>query len=225
MERIPPITGLYLTGSILLSLLVSSNLISPLSLFFSVNSVKTEPFRLITTFLYSGSFSLDYLFHLFFFFRYSALLEQSYNYKSDYIWLLLIVSSTLLLLSPLSPTPFLSSSLSFSLVYLWARLNPTIRLSLFGIITITAPYLPICLCLFSWALTTKSTGLSLILSDGLGLLAGHWYYFFNIVWKRERASNQSNWLQTPRFLSVYLLLSISLTLTHSHAIEIIKIQN
>ncbi len=97
--------------------------------------------------------------------RYSKMLEESafHGRRADYVWLL-IVSCTILLvsssfktncfalrvlgansvprapqiLSPLSPSPFLSSPLSFTLVYLWSRLNPAIRLSLFGVITIGA---------------------------------------------------------------------------------------
>lgn len=121
------------------------------------------------------------------------------------------------ILSPLSPSPFLSSPLSFTvsprpcfpavryrlsdplelvadptspspaltqLVYLWSRLNPLVRLSLFGIITITAPYLPYALCLFSWALSSGGGaavglgggwGLGVIVSDLLGIAAGHWW--------------------------------------------------
>lgn len=63
-------------------------------------------------------------------------------------------------------------------MYLWSRLNPAVRLSLFGIITITAPYLPFALCLFSWALASGGSsgwGLGVIMGDALGLLAGHWW--------------------------------------------------
>lgn len=116
------------------------------------------------------------------------------------------------------------------LVYLWSRLNPAVRLSLFGIITITAPYLPFALCLFSWALSPsgKGWGLGVIMGDALGLVAGHWWcvasrfgggterrsvriltssldafrYFWTEIWKRERGSGGRNWLETPRILYV-----------------------
>lgn len=110
-------------------------------------------------------------------------------------------------------------------MYLWSRLNPAVRLSLFGIITITAPYLPFALCLFSWALSPsgKGWGLGVIMGDALGLVAGHWWcvrvlegatfepklkpplwhtsrYFWTEIWKRERGSGGRNWLETPRIL-------------------------
>lgn len=66
------------------------------------------------------------------------------------------------------------------LAYLWSRLNPLVRLSLFGVITITAPYLPYALALFSWALSSgggngKGWGLGVIMGDAMGLVAGHWW--------------------------------------------------
>ncbi|KAI9611936.1 hypothetical protein H4Q26_008022 [Puccinia striiformis f. sp. tritici PST-130] len=76
------------------------------------------------------------------------------------------------LLSPLSPAPFLSAPLSFTLVYLWARLNSNVRLSLFGVITISAGHLPYALVL----------------------------YFFTEIWKRELGSGEKNWLKTPDVL-------------------------
>jgi hypothetical protein len=65
---------------------------------------------------------------------------------------------------------FLGPSLTFMVVYLWGRRNRFIRLSLLGF-TFTAPYLP-------WVLL----GLSLllghsVLSDTLGICAGHLYYY------------------------------------------------
>ncbi|CAD6575304.1 MAG: hypothetical protein CYPHOPRED_005678 [Cyphobasidiales sp. Tagirdzhanova-0007] len=102
------------------------------------------------------------------------------------------------MLSPLSPAPFLSSPLSFTLVYLWSRLNPSVRLSLFGVVTITAPYLPYALVIFSWALSSTWNA---VVGDLLGITVGHIWYFFTRVWKEERASGKRNWLDTPRVLT------------------------
>lgn len=38
------------------------------------------------------------------------------------------------------------------------------------------------------------------MGDALGLFAGHWWYFWTEVWKRERGSGGRNWLETPRIL-------------------------
>jgi len=56
------------------------------------------------------------------------------------------------LISPLFTVPFLSGSLAFALVYIWSRRNPTVRMSLMGIVTLRAPYLPLALVGVSWAM-------------------------------------------------------------------------
>ena len=132
--------------------------------------------------------------------RYSKMLEENQfsGRKADYVWLLIVSSTLLLLLSPLSPAPFLSSPLSFTLVYLWSRLNPSVRLSLFGVVTITAPYLPYALVVFSWALASSW---SAVIGDLLGITVGHVWYFFTRVWRHERGSGNKNWLATPPLLT------------------------
>jgi Derlin-2/3 len=129
--------------------------------------------------------------------------------RGDYVWLLLVSMSLLILLSPLSATPFLASPLSFTLVYLWSRYNQSMRLSLFGIFTVTAPHLPYALVLFSWILSSGSPGsrgwgLNVVMGDLLGIFVGHWWYFWTEIWKRERGSGGRNWLETPKALVVLL---------------------
>ena len=95
---------------------------------------------------------------------------ESSRRPADFLWLLFVACTVLIILSPLSPAPFLSSPLSFSLVYLWSRLNPNVRLSLFGVVQITAPYLPYALATFSWALNSS---FSAVVGDVLGIATGH----------------------------------------------------
>lgn len=54
------------------------------------------------------------------------------------------------LLSPLFNLPFLSSPLAFVPIYFWSRRHPSTQISLFGLVTITAPYLPIALIAFRY---------------------------------------------------------------------------
>lgn len=81
--------------------------------------------------------------------------------------------------------------------------------------TITAPYLPYALCLFSWALSSGSGrgwGLDAVMGDAIGLVTGHSWYFWTEVWKRERGSGGRNWLETPRVLFVFFSPSTCLDL-------------
>ena len=113
--------------------------------------------------------------------RYSRLLESSASSSATFSWLLLYSTFSLLFITSL-PTKvtqigFLGTSLSSTLVYIWSRRNPETRLSFFGLLVFTAPYLP-------WVLI----GFSLFMhgqvpkDEILGVVVGHVYYFFADVW-------------------------------------------
>jgi len=180
------------------SLAVQCRFVTPFQLFYAPRPafVQGQIWRLLTNFLFFGQLSLDFCFHIFFFARYSKMLESGafHGRPADFVWMLMICAALLLLLAPLSPSPFLSSPLSFTLVYIWSRLNPHIRLSLFGAVTITAPNLPYALVLFSWVLNNSWNG---VVGDLLGIIVGHFYYFFAFIWKEEQSSGKRNILATP----------------------------
>lgn len=96
------------------------------------------------------------------------------------------------ILSPIASMPFLGSPLSFSLVYIWARRNPSVRLSFLGLFVFTAPYLPWVLLGFSLLLHN-----TLPKDDLLGIVVGHVYYFFSDIYPRIR--NGSRPLDPPEF--------------------------
>ncbi|KAK9468115.1 Derlin [Lipomyces arxii] len=181
--EVPPVTRYWTSAAVLISVLVQCETLTPYQLFFSFRTVADthQYWRILTTFLYFGPLSLDFIFHIFFMSRYSRMLEDTFyrNKTLDFLWLLLYSSLSLLLLSPMVSLPFLGSPLSFSLVYIWARRNPSIRLSFLGLFVFSAPYLP-------WVLF----GFSLILNnalpkgDLLGIAVGHTYFFFEDVFPR-----------------------------------------
>ncbi|KAJ8101474.1 Derlin [Lipomyces tetrasporus] len=181
--EVPPVTRYWTTAAVVTSILVQCEVISAYQLFFSFRTMfgARQYWRILTTFLYFGPLSLDFIFHIFFMSRYSRMLEDSFfrNNTLDFLWLLLYSALSLLILSPLVSLPFLGSPLSFSLVYIWARRNPSIRLSFLGLFVFSAPYLP-------WVLF----GFSLILNnalpkgDLLGIAVGHVYFFFEDIFPR-----------------------------------------
>lgn len=175
---LPPVTRLWAFGCVAMSLLEHVSVVSSYSLFYSPSLVfnlhRPQPYRLITSFLYFGEFGIDFLFHLFFFIRYARMLEENHyvGHTADFAWLITVCGSLLLLLGPLisPPIPFLGSPLAFVMVYIWSRRNRHIRLSLFGVLVITAPYLPFALCAFSWMITGSAGAVK---GDLLGLAVGH----------------------------------------------------
>ncbi|KAJ3131396.1 hypothetical protein HK101_004724, partial [Irineochytrium annulatum] len=123
---------------------------------------------------------------MFFTVRYARMLEEgSFRGRTtDFLWLFILAALAIVTLTPLVTTrsttvPFLSSPLTFMLVYIWSRRNPHIRMSFLGLFTFTAPYLPWVLLGFTMVLnSTWPTG------DLLGMAVGHVYYFLDDVWPR-----------------------------------------
>jgi Derlin-2/3 len=174
IDSIPPITRIWAGLAVGTALAEYVHVVSEYQLWFSFRLVfqKLELWRVLTCFVYFGPFGLDFIFHLFFFMRYSRMLEEnSYaGRKADFAYLLLFSSALLLLLSPLASQPFLGGPLAFVLVYIWSRRNRHIRLSLFGLVNITAPYLPWSLVAFGWILHGS---MNAVAADLMGIAVGH----------------------------------------------------
>lgn len=149
--------------------------------------------------------------------------ESSFaNRKADYFWLLFLSSLMLLVraphlttlpppscqtvyivqpnlqgLSPLFNLPFLSSPLAYVPIYFWSRRHPTTPISLFGLLTITAPYLPFALVAFSWVLTGTWRAAA---SDLVGCAVGHVGWFIRDVWTREMVGGPTIFSEAPDLL-------------------------
>ncbi|KAI8143063.1 Der1-like family-domain-containing protein [Fennellomyces sp. T-0311] len=199
---IPPITRIYITASCLTSLAVQLGFVHPLQLWLNYDRIihGYQWWRLLTNFLYFGPISIDFLFHMFFLARYSRMMEEGFfrNKPADYVWLLLFSAAALILCSTILPfayMPFLGSPLAFTMVYIWARRNPYVRLNFLGLLVFSAPHLPWVLLCFSLLLSGQ-----LPMGDLLGIAVGHIYYFFEDIWPRDPASHGRRWLETPRLI-------------------------
>ena len=97
-------------------------------------------------------------------------------------------------LSPLFNLPFLSSPLAYVPIYFWSRRHPSTPISLFGLLTITAPYLPFALVAFSWVLTGTWRAAA---SDLVGCAVGHVGWFIRDVWTREMVGGPTILSEAP----------------------------
>lgn len=77
------------------------------------------------------------------------MLEESASSVAHFSWLLAYASLTLLCIAPLFDQAFLGTTLSSTLVYIWSRRNPDVRLSFLGLLTFKAPWLPWVLIAFN----------------------------------------------------------------------------
>lgn len=202
-KSMPIITRSYMTGCLLTTLAVYLELVSPLALYlnFKVVYSQLELWRLITNFFFFDYFGLNFLFHMFFLVRHSRLLEEgSYRGRTADFFVLFMFSAVLLLIidallffGPVGfpKVMFLAPSLAFVVVYVWSRRNPHITLSFLGLFNFSAPYLPWVIIGFGLLLNHSPV------SDLLGVVVGHIYYFLEDVYPQTTGRRL---LKTPGFL-------------------------
>ena len=87
---------------------------------------------------------------------------------------------------------FFGHSLTSMTLYIWARRNQDVRMSLFGLFTFNAPYFPWVMLLASMALGSSPK------RDLLGIVTGHIYFYFDDV--LPRMMNGQRYLRAPALL-------------------------
>lgn len=203
---IPIVSRVYFTLCVTTTSLVALDIVSPFSLYynFSLITEKYQFWRVFTTFLFFGNFSFDFMFHMYFSIRYCRLLEENSfsNRTIDFVILLLYGGISILLIAPFNfvHLTFLGQCLTFMLVYVWGRRNPSVRMSFIGVFTFTANYLPLFLMMFSLMLGNN------ILIDVIGVVIGHIYFFLDDIYPelaRLRGWKQVHYLRAPEWVKDY----------------------
>jgi len=191
-RSLPTITRGYMTVAFVATVVAQMELVSPMLLYLDFDLVlqKLELWRLLTNFCFFGTFSLPFVFSMFFLVRYGKELEQKRfeGRAADFLWCLGI--SGLLMIAVawvLGGQPFLASSMLSAIVYLWSREYAEQVLSIFGLFNVQAFYFPWVLC----AIRVLMGGSAV--PDLIGIFAGHVYYFLEDV--------QGYHLRAPLFLS------------------------
>ncbi|RKP13328.1 Derlin [Piptocephalis cylindrospora] len=195
-KELPPVTRVFVLCTTVVTLAVQLKLVDWYHLFYNGSLVfrTGQYWRLVTTFLYFGNFSLDWVFHMYFTVRYSRLLEETWfrHRVSDYVWLNLFACISLLILEPFSKNPFLGYTLTYVIVYLWSRREPYARMNFMGLFIFRAPYLPWVLLMFNFLISGQFPVSHL---QGIGI--GHIYFFLEDIWPRQGGRR---WMKTPRWL-------------------------
>ena len=206
-SEIPVISRFYLTTAVMTTTACFMDFVSPLTLYYNYDLVlnKHQYWRLFSSFLFFGSFSLDFIFHLYFVVRYCRLLEEGVfrGRTADFVFMILFGAALMLIfavnVNMFAKIKFLGHPLAFMMVYLWAR-SPEqrhVRMNLIGVLPFNAPFLPWVLLLFSLFLGNS------IEADFLGIIVGHIYYFFDQVYPKVALIR--NWsirkiIVTPAFI-------------------------
>lgn len=196
IQEYPPITRTFLFLIASVSFLCHVEILKPQQLHFNLFLIfkYKQLWRLFTCFLYFGKIKIDLFIFLFFFFRYFRSLElESYqNKKAEMVYMLFIGASLIILISCVYPFLFLGNILSFMLLYIWSRRNPSTIITLLGVLSFPAPFLP-----YIIAFLSLIGGESFPIKELVGIFVGHFYYFCKDVY--EKKYNKSL-IKTPSFL-------------------------
>ncbi|SOV83746.1 derlin-1 [Plasmodium sp. gorilla clade G3] len=198
LGNVPLITRLYLILSFALMVLCSLDIISPLSLYLNWNLVLREHqyWRLITCFLYFGSFGIHFFWDVYVLIYYCSSLEEVTfrNNSADFLWMIILSCCMLLGVSYMfGGVYFYSSCIINVITYIWSKNNSTTRLTIL-FFTIRASYLP-------WALTLLSLIVDYNSNDNFfGILVGHIYFFFTSIFPHMPIAKNTNIFKTPRIL-------------------------
>jgi len=196
--EMPPVTRAYSTACFMTTLAVQLDIVSPFQLYYNPMLIwkQYQLWRLATTFLFFGTFGFNFLFNMLFTHRYCRMLEENSfrGRTSDFVMMFLFGAFLMIVFAFFVNLLFLGQAFTIMLVYVWARRNPYVRMSFFGLLTFQAPYLPWVLLGFSLLLGNS------ISVDLLGMAAGHVYYFLEDVFPNQ--PNGAKILKTPMFLRV-----------------------
>eukprot|EP00918_Siedleckia_nematoides_P055106 GHVU01120175.1.p1 GENE.GHVU01120175.1~~GHVU01120175.1.p1 ORF type:complete len:214 (+),score=2.50 GHVU01120175.1:139-780(+) len=195
--NLPPVTKILLSFSTLFMILCSVELMSPLSLYLNWTLVfRWQVWRLVTCFLYFGTFGLHFFWNSYVLIQYCSSLEEVVfrGRSADFLWMLMTTGGLMLLSSYIFGSGlFYGNSLVNVMTYIWGRHNPSMRMNIL-FFTVRVPYLPWVLgllgLLMGWNLTEHI----------LGILIGHTYYFFEEIYPLMPTSKGIRIFATPKLL-------------------------
>eukprot|EP00794_Sanderia_malayensis_P013950 gene13950-15406_t len=194
--QIPVVTRVYTSACVLTTAAVQLDLISPFQLYFNPDLIiyRFQIWRLLTNFLFFGTFGFNFFFNMIFTYRYCRMLEEG-SFRSrtaDFVFMFLFGGFIMTVIGLFVNLVFLGQAFTIMLVYVWSRRNPYIRMNFFGLMNFQAPYLPWVLLGFSLLLGNS------VIVDLMGIAVGHIYYFLEDVFPTKPGGFHI--LQTPRIL-------------------------
>jgi Derlin-2/3 len=130
------------------------------------------------------------------FFRNSKFLESSVfkGNSADYIFFLLFSITFILIISFFFGFIFPASCLSFAMTYYWGRKSKNVIVQFMGIFNLRAPYLPWFYLVFSFLLDSDFK------YDLVGMIVGHFFFFFKDIFPRIKKLNNYQIMKTPNFI-------------------------
>jgi len=186
----------------LATILSMAGVVNPYTLILDWNMVfyKFQVWRLVTNFIFLGSFDISFLIRMLMIVRYGVILEKTTFEGRTADFAFMLVFGILVLLAGSAVMPFMrmpvfSSTLVFMIVYMWSRNNADQPVSIWGVFQLKAFWLPWALMAFTVLMGGSPLG------DFYGILVGHLYYF--LVELHPRAGG-STYVKTPQFFREFI---------------------
>jgi len=201
--EIPVVSRLYFTLAFLTTAGCALDIISPFMLYYNFDLIFSEGqvWRLFTSYLFFGYFSVDFLFHMYFLVRYCRLLEEGdfRGRTANFVLMLAFGVTMMTLVAPFLGTggQFLGNALTFMMTYTWGRRNQHAQMAFLGAFTFSAPYLPFVMLAFSLLMGNS------VQMDVVGIFVGHTYYFLEYVYPtlaKIRGWRVKRIMEPPRIL-------------------------
>eukprot|EP00553_Chaetoceros_curvisetus_P013906 CAMPEP_0204641738 /NCGR_PEP_ID=MMETSP0717-20131115/51305_1 /ASSEMBLY_ACC=CAM_ASM_000666 /TAXON_ID=230516 /ORGANISM="Chaetoceros curvisetus" /LENGTH=281 /DNA_ID=CAMNT_0051662441 /DNA_START=32 /DNA_END=877 /DNA_ORIENTATION=+ len=199
-DQLPFVTKNWLTAAVLFTVMVNFEVIPIRSIYWSFEKVKDEfeIWRILSNFLFMGTFSFNTLISLFMLYQYSMNYESQSGFNTgsgggtaDYVFMLIFGMMGLLITgSFIDVGVFFGEQLKDYVMYLWCKRDPAARVSLFGF-PLQAMYLPF-----------AHMGLRIFMGGSIATMVhafvvAHVYYFLAEVVPKMHAKVILN---TPEFL-------------------------
>ncbi len=137
--EMPPVTRTYTTACVMTTLAVQMEIVSPFQLYYNPLLImrNLQLWRLVTTFLFFGTFGFNFFFNMIFTYRYCRMLEENSfrGRTADFVMMFLFGSVLMIVFAFCVNLLFLGQAFTIMLVYVWARRNPYVRMNFFGLLT------------------------------------------------------------------------------------------
>ncbi|KAG9487433.1 hypothetical protein GDO78_007337 [Eleutherodactylus coqui] len=186
----------YTAACFLTTAAVHMDLVTPFQIYFNPTLIfkRLQIWRLLTSFLYFGELGFSFIFKLLFTYRYCKMLEDTSfrGRTADFVFMFLFGGVVITVFALFVNLLFLSQAFSLMMVYIWCRRNPSIRLNILGIVSMSAAYLPWLILVLSLLAGDSA------LVDALGIAVGHIYFFLEDVFPNQPGGKKL--LVTPGIL-------------------------
>ncbi|WVR04820.1 hypothetical protein IAU60_001832 [Kwoniella sp. DSM 27419] len=176
-NSIPPVSRTLLMGTALVTFPCLLGAVHPAMVALVWSRVRRyEVWRPITSFFFGGS-GFPLLYDFFLIYRNSSAMERDTyrNNTAEYAWLHIMLGVFILFFNVVVDLPFLFRPLLHAQTYIWCRSNPTVKVSIFGLITIPTSLYPPALIV----LDLLTGGPSKAMGGIMGVLAGHLWWFLS----------------------------------------------